>query len=181
MYNHLEKNSLLLILHLSIMSDPITLYVHDSYDLISKKILIAKMTHELLDNHVKYHTIAARLQTECGELMKKRLEIVKEMEAVLHPQLINFTAERQAHYNSLNDKYNALNENHLIPVTKQLDELKEIIEKSMKQVAYLQSTIVQEKMIEQYKIRLAPPAQNSSEQVDEVAQRINTYTDPDAE
>jgi hypothetical protein len=80
----------------------------DAYDLISKKILINKLSIKNLQAQIDYSHTSAQLQLLSVKLAREKIKLVKEMTPILEKQLTEFDETRQDQCVDLYDQINKI-------------------------------------------------------------------------
>ena len=82
----------------------------DAYDLMSKKIIINKMSIENLNNQISFSESSIQLQTMAISIAKKKVELIERLNEIFEQQLKEFCPVRQQDCQNLYDEINELDE-----------------------------------------------------------------------
>ncbi len=131
-----------------------TFTVNDAHDIITKKILIGKLSKSALEKQIQYSNAVIKLQTITSNIATQKKERINILENLFEQQLTNFTAERQQEcmdiYISINKlDMTTIEQRNIIILLESLDcEMKKLYE----QIETLEKTIPIDKLITQYNI-----------------------------
>jgi hypothetical protein len=138
------------------LSQPIDskLSFNDAYEIVSKKILINKMSMELLATQMKFSEISIKMQKHTNNIAGQKIQITNQINILLELQLTNFTDARQSEGLDLYVQLHKLD-----PITTDhrswlnaMDALREKMINLSGQIDALERTIPNEKLITQYHI-----------------------------
>ena len=134
-----------------------SLKLTDAYELITRKILINKMSVENLEHHSEFYKANIKMLVINMKIAEKKVELINQLNTLLEQQLSEFSAERQKdcmklyiQINSLDrptKQYKKINKD----LTRHQDKMLELIPK----IQYIESTIPAEKNITNYNIKIA--------------------------
>lgn len=129
--------------------------ISDAYELISKKILINKLSVENLNTQIKFSHTSAKLQLATVEMARKKLKLVKKLTPILEKQLSEFTEERQIKCVKIYNKINELDTptDEFKELCNQLRSLEHEMMGLIKKLQYLEAQIPAEKVITNYNIK----------------------------
>jgi hypothetical protein len=128
----------------------------DAYDLISKKILINKLSLENLNNQVESSTTVKKIQDLIINIANEKKELIIKLNNLLEMQLKEFTDEVQIECNDIYGYINELDE----PSSDYNRYIKEIqlLENKMTELNYkiqcIENTIPQTQLITNYSIKI---------------------------
>jgi valyl-tRNA synthetase len=133
-----------------------SLKVSDAYELVSKKILVNKMSVENLKNQIDFSTKFIKFQVENAKIAHAKIKLVKSLNNILENQLREFTPERQE---ACMDLYNQINAFDL-PTTDHCKMLSDChdCERRMielqEKIAYIESTMPNEQLVTNYNVNV---------------------------
>lgn len=141
---------------------------NDAYELISKKILVNRMSVECLKSQIAYSHAVAKLQLLNVKVSRQKLELVEKLNKLLEPQLKEFDDLRQDECMEL---YHQLNE-----LDQPSDDWKKICDEAEKhqkemmtlvpRIRSIESTIPPQLMITNFRIkRKVEPAHNCATEI----------------
>lgn len=130
------------------------LTVNDAYELVSKKILVCKMSKMALEKQTEYSSYVIKLHNYTNELVKKKIDLVNKLENIFEQQLTNFTADRQQECMNLYLQINELDQpsNEQSAIISKMTLLDIEMKKLYEQIEQIERTIPLDKMITQYAI-----------------------------
>jgi len=137
------------------MSKPFELTVTDAHDLVSKKILINRMSAESLRHQIECSKASIKLHAIIARLATKKLELIEKLTVVLERQLSNFDDLRQEECQDLYKYINELDE----PAPEHLALLKTVRDHDqamltlLPKIQHIESTIPKELTVTNYKIK----------------------------
>ena len=116
------------------------------YELVSKKILINKISMETLQHQILYCSLNRKLQNVIEEVATKKLHLVNELTDLYNQQLTNFTAERDRKSIEVCAKINELDtpSQEYINVMNNMDSCRRKMEDLILKIQNLQRTIPNE-------------------------------------
>ena len=127
---------------------------HNGYDLISKKILIGRLSISSLETQITYTTKSISLQNTMNETAAKKLKLVSDLNSIFEKQVTDFSEERQRQCMELYKEINQLD----LPrpeqkvLTDELNTLENNMMELQKQINYLEASIPNEKLLTQYQM-----------------------------
>lgn len=133
-----------------------TITLTDAKDLVSKKILINKMSIDNLKTQIEFAKAAIKLQYLTSEAARKKIPLVEQLNEIFEKQLIEFTEERQLQCNELYEQINAIDqptEEYLV-VLNTLEKKEEEMLNLMPKIQYLESQLPSQQEIDVYKIKV---------------------------
>lgn len=144
--------------------------ISDAYDIMSKKILINKMSLECLKHQVDFSENSIKLQTLSKETALKKIKLIEELTTLFEKQLSNFDELRHKECMLIYDEINDLDS--------QTDEQKRLVSKLqthenaiftlMPKIQHIENTIPNERMLTNYTIKTPVSAISTcNEEVDE--------------
>jgi hypothetical protein len=130
------------------------LTVNDGYEIVSKKILVGKISKLALEKQIQYSTTAIKLQNYITNIAKQKIELVSKLENVFEKQLSEFVISRQQECMDIYVQINhldqpTLEQNNLIL---QLDELDNEMKKLYEQIEAIERTIPIDKIVTQFNL-----------------------------
>jgi hypothetical protein len=130
--------------------------ITDAHDIISKKILINRMSITNLETQFKFSQESAKLQVLTMKITEKKLKIIKELNIILENQLNEFDEKRQEDCLQLYKKINTLDTPTPIHINlcKKLNQYEQEMLTLMPKIQYLEQTIPDEKLITNYNIKI---------------------------
>jgi hypothetical protein len=146
-------------------TNPITLKVSDAYDLISKKILINRISIESLEMQLKFSIASMKYQKLIASNAHAKIKLVKKLNEVLESQLKEFTAERQEQCMHLYKEINDLDKPtpEYISNYNECKDLEDKIIELIRKVEYLESTIPDSQDVNNYFVKLSNQVNQSSD------------------
>lgn len=128
----------------------------DAYELVSKKILINRMSLENLDIQIKYSTDVMKLQAFTIRSAKAKKKLIEELNPILEKQLKEFCEIRQQECKNIIDNINNIDDCPDVdyyPTLQSCEKHKnQLIELSNK-IQHLYKTIPNELDVTNYKIK----------------------------
>ncbi len=127
----------------------------DAYELVSKKILINKLSIENLNNQITYCSLFRKIQDITEDIANKKLQLVEQLNVLFEQQLREFDAGRQDQCLSIYNKINQLDSpnQEFIRTCNLLEELRGKMENTISRIQYLESTIPNEAIVTNYTVR----------------------------
>lgn len=134
------------------MNRPLT--VNDAYELISKKILVCKMSKMALEKQAEYSACIIKLHNYTNNIVKKKSDLINKLEMIFEQQLTNFTADRQQECMNLYMQINELDKPSVEQSTiiSRMEFLDSEMKKLYEQIEQIERTIPLDKMITQYAV-----------------------------
>lgn len=130
---------------------------NDARDIISKKILIGRISIESLKLQKEFAVFSKRLQEISHDIASRKIELATELNNLFEQQLSEFSEERQTQCISITRKINELD---ICPEARNLQmKLNDINEKIIifcRRIDELESTIPGQKVITNFKIKEVP-------------------------
>jgi len=131
---------------------------HNAYDLVSKKIIICKMSSENLSLQMEYADASIKIQQLAVDIAKRKRELIADLEALLYKQLTDFDKSRNEECAYL---YNLLNELDIPSaefkaLEQTLDKKRDEVIDLSQRILYMESTIPNEVLITNYTATIKP-------------------------
>jgi hypothetical protein len=155
--------------------------VTDAYELMSKKILINKISIASLQEQIAMADLSIKLQALHKDLAQRKIEIAQYLNGVLEQQLTEFTAERQEECLHLYRELNELDDHTLEykRLVRELDERQQKILNYVRDIDGLERTIPNERLVTNFRVKpklsANPTASCATEQPTDVD--IDDYSD----
>ncbi len=141
----------------------------DAYDLVSKKILINKMSIENLNLQINYATDVMKLQAYTIRAAKSKLKLISDMNPILEKQLKEFCEIRQQECKNIIDEINEIDEcpdPEYFPTLKSCEKYKNQLIELSNRIQHISNTLPNEIDVHNYKIKL--PTVNTTTCAEEV-------------
>jgi valyl-tRNA synthetase len=128
----------------------------DAYDLISKKILINKLSIENLNNQIEHSIIIKTIQDLIINIATEKKQLIIKLNNLLEMQLKEFTDIVQVECNDIYGYINELDEPtpEYIKYAKQLKELENKMQELNYKIQTIENTIPQTQLVTNYSIKL---------------------------
>lgn len=128
----------------------------DAYDIITKKILINKLSIENLNKHITYASNIKRVQDILINIAVSKQELIKQLNKALETQLKEFTDVAQDECNYLYGCINELDEPNMeyIRLNKSIKDLENEIRELNNKIQVIENTIPDTKLITNYSIKI---------------------------
>lgn len=132
--------------------------IHDAKELISRKILINRITSEYLKKQNARAEISIKLQNLDITNNEEKLQLVDELEKLFEQQLREFDAERQMSCMEIYATLNSLQRpsDEYFKLFKKMQKLDSEIGSLAEKIEYLESTIPKEQLVTQYEVKPKP-------------------------
>jgi hypothetical protein len=127
----------------------------DACELVSKKILINRLSMENLRNQITYCSLFKKIQDFTEETASKKLQLIEQLNIIFEQQLREFNADRQEQCLSIYSQINELDtpNQDFIRTCGLLEELRGNMETLITRIQYLESTIPNETIVTNYTLR----------------------------
>jgi hypothetical protein len=127
----------------------------DAYELMSKKILINRMSIENMKLQIEYGNLSKKLQELNIATCNEKIKLVEQLNGILEQQLNEFTELRQ---NECLDIYGYINEldsptTEFIQTCDKLETARAKMEDLMEKIQKIENTIPNEQVITNYTVR----------------------------
>jgi hypothetical protein len=138
---------------------------HNGYDLVSKKILIGRISISMLETQIEYTNNSIKIQHISNDIAEKKLKLTTALNSIFEKQLNDFTEARQNQCMELYKEINLLDE----PVEEHKELIKKIrklenhLTELQKQINFLEATIPKERVIVQYTANQTNPANQTTQ------------------
>jgi hypothetical protein len=139
----------------------------DAYELVSKKILINRMSLENLDIQIKYANDVMKLQAYTIRSAKAKKKLIEELNPILEKQLKEFCEIRQQECKNIIDNINDIDECpdvDYFPTLKSCEKNKNQLIDLSNKIQHLYKTIPNELDVTNYKIKALVVAANTCAQ-----------------
>ena len=128
----------------------------DAYDLITKKILINKLSIENLNNQIEHSMIIKIIQDLIINIAKEKKQLILKLNNLLEMQLKEFTDIVQVECNDIYRYINELDEptTEYIKYAKQIKEVENKMQELNYKIQAIENTIPQTKLVTNYSIKI---------------------------
>ena len=129
---------------------------HDAYELISKKILINKITQEVLKKQIRFSSLSVKLQKYAIDIAKSKQKCISTLDELLEKQLSNPTSELQNECLKIYDELYKLDilTPEYMDLMKSMDTLRNEMINLTNQADAIEKTIPVEQLITKYKVNM---------------------------
>lgn len=136
-----------------IASTPLT--VSEVYNLVSKQILIGKMSITSLKHQAEYCELLKKAQDYTIKMTNKKIELLEELNKLREEQLKEFDEFTQEQCNKIVDDINDLDSPsaEYYEISKQLNNKKDEQNTLIERIEYLQGTLPNEVVLDFYKVK----------------------------
>lgn len=126
----------------------------DAYEIISKKMLINRMTIELLKHQMEFSKTSMEYNRISTQVAEKKIELIKKLDAIYEKQLKEFDEFRQKDCLDLHEEINELDipSQELKIIIAKLNKLENEINNLIPKIQHIESTIPAEQMMTNYYI-----------------------------
>jgi hypothetical protein len=126
----------------------------DAYQLVSKKILIGKMSLQCIDKQIEFATYSKKIQDMSIEIGIKKKALVEKLNTILEQQLREFTEERQKECAAIYCEINYLEDPkpEYIKYCRLMDKISDDLANLLLNIESIEKTIPEEQLITNYKI-----------------------------
>jgi chromosome segregation ATPase len=133
--------------------------VHDFRDLISRKIIINRVTLEFLNTQKKLSEKSIELQEYSVANATQKLIIMEQINTLYEQQLNEFDESTQQKCIELYDELNKIHQTpmNIYKLTVELNNLDDKLRELAGRIEYLESTMPQQQAGIQYKVKLKQP------------------------
>jgi recombinational DNA repair ATPase RecF len=128
---------------------------NDAYELITRKILINKMSIENLKMQIEFSQCDRKLQELSIDVANKKIELANRLTELFEQQLTEFTADRQDQCIYIYQELNQLDKPSVeyVSLCKKLDSLNEKMKDLCVRIDGLERTIPKEKLLTQFLVK----------------------------
>lgn len=140
------------------MSSDRTIKISDAYELMSKKILIARMSIELAKNQILLSEASIKIQQHAINVSKERIKLLEKVCPILEKQLSEFDEIRHQECVDIYGYIDELDEYspEITKAFKDCDKYNEEMRNLYPKIQHIESTIPTTKEVTNYKIKDVP-------------------------
>lgn len=127
----------------------------DAYELVSKKILINRLSIENLKHQIKYCQLFRKIQDITESIAQNKIRLVERLNSLFEQQLKEFSADRQEQCLEIYAEINKLDtpSSEFTNTCSQLDSLRGQMEDLISRIQHIESTIPNETVVTNYTLR----------------------------
>jgi hypothetical protein len=140
------------------MSNKLT--ITDAHAIVSRKILINKMSIGNLEHQVKFSQNSAILQVMTMEDASKKIKLIKQLNDIFEQQLSNFDGSRQNECDEIYSQINCIDTptDKFKKIVHNLENYEQKMLSMIPKIEYLENTLPVEKMMTNYVAKIEIPS-----------------------
>jgi hypothetical protein len=126
----------------------------DAYELVSKKILINRLSVENLKHQVNYCQLFRKIQNITESIAQSKIRLVERLNVLFEQQLKEFSADRQEQCLEIYAEINKLDTPSLefVNACNQIETLRRQMEDLISRIQHIESTIPNETVVTNYTV-----------------------------
>jgi hypothetical protein len=131
------------------------LEITDAYEIIRRKMLINRISKELLQTQIRFSHVSAQMQLQIVKISRAKIKLINKLDTIMEKQLTSFTKERQAECLELYNKLNELDTptDQMKKWYSDLEQYKECMTNLLLKIQQIENQIPKNTTVTNYKIK----------------------------